>query len=108
MGGDGAASITHQFRRKLYFTGARRLACGGNVLSLGLEQSFAGALDGGTITATRTKEARGIGADTAKCPDALGYAPDLVMVLKIAGDKLLAYRTGGAEYPEVVEFTREL
>jgi S1-C subfamily serine protease len=108
MGSDGTANITHQFRRKLYFTGARRLACGGNVLSLGMEQSFSGNLEGGTITAARSKDPRGTTADTSKCPEALAYSPDLVVVLKMAADKLLVYRTGGAEYPEVVEFTREL
>ena len=29
-------------------------------------------------------------------------------MLKIAGDRLLVYRTAGAEYPEVAEFTPEL
>jgi S1-C subfamily serine protease len=108
MSGDGAASITHQYKRHVYMTGRRRLACGGATLSLGLEQSFNGALEGGTITATRTKAARAMGADMAKCGEALGYASDLVMVLKVVDGKLFVYRTGGSEYPEVAEFTREL
>jgi len=104
--GDGVASLTHQFRRRLYMTGHRRLACGGSILNLGLEQSFTGNLESGTITATRSKDARPLGADMTNCGEALNYAPDLVFVLKIVGDKLLVYRTGGAEYPEVAEFTR--
>ena len=43
-----------------------------------------------------------------ECGEALGYAPDLVVVLKVMGDRLLVYRTGGADYPEVAEFTRQL
>jgi hypothetical protein len=105
--GDGAANVTHQFRRQVFMTGRRRLACGGSTLSLGLEQSFAGNLEGGTITAARSKEARALGSDMARCGDALGYAPDLVVVLKVLGDKLLVYRTGGGEYPEVAEFVKQ-
>jgi S1-C subfamily serine protease len=108
MTGDGAAAITHQYSRHVYMTGHRRLACGGTTLALGLEQSFHGTLESGTITATRTKEAKPRGADMARCGEALGYAPDLVVVLKMVGDKLLVYRTGGVEYPEVAEFTRQL
>jgi len=108
MTGDGNASLTHQFRRKITMTGSRRLACGGTVLSLGIEQSFAGTLESGTITATRTKEAKPIGADMARCGDALSYSPDLVVVLKMKGETLLVYRTGGAEYPQLAEFTRQL
>jgi hypothetical protein len=108
MAGDGAASLTHQFRRKVFMTGSRRLSCGGSVLSLGIEQSFSGNLDSGTITATRTKDAKALGPDMAHCGEALGYSPDLVWVLKMVGEKLFVYRTGGAEYPEVAEFTREL
>jgi len=107
MTGDGVASITHQFHRHEYLKGRSRLACGGAVLSLGLEQSFTGNLEGGAVTATRSKDPRAVGADMARCSEALGYSPDLVVVLKIVGDKLLVYRTGGAEYPEVAEFTRQ-
>jgi S1-C subfamily serine protease len=111
MSGDGLASITHQFRRRIYLTGKGRLACAGpaSVLSLGLEQSFAGSLESGTITAARSKDARALATrDMKECGEALGYAPDLVVVLKIVGDRLLVYRTGGADYPEVAEFTRQL
>jgi len=108
MSGDGAAAVTHQYRRHVYMKGNRRLACGGAVLALGLEQSFSGILEGGTITAARTKEAHTLGADMARCGTALGYSPDLVVVLKVVDGKLLVYRTGGAEYPEVAEFTRQL
>jgi S1-C subfamily serine protease len=108
LGGDGSAVLTHQFRRKVYMTGARRISCGGQVLSLGLEQSFNGTLESGTIMAARTREAKAIGPDMGHCGEVLQYSPDLVMVLKSVGDKLLVYRTGGAEYPEVAEFTRQL
>ena len=111
MSGDGQASITHQFRRHIYLTGRGRLACAGpaRLLSLGLEQSFAGSLESGTITAARSKDARALATkDMKECGEALGYAPDLVVVLKVMGDRLLVYRTGGADYPEVAEFTRQL
>jgi S1-C subfamily serine protease len=108
VSGDGNASVTHQLRRHIYMTGARRLACGGATLQLGIEQTFTGILDSGTVIAGRDKEPRALGADMARCSDALGYVPDFMVVLKLVGDKMLVYRTDGIAYPELTEFTREL
>ena len=60
------------------------------------------------ITPDVMSVAKALGPDMAHCGEALGYSPDLVWVLKMVGEKLFVYRTGGAEYPEVAEFTREL
>ena len=103
---DGSVSVTHQYRRGIYMTGERRLACGGTKLDLGMEQSFSGTLEGGSVVAFRKREAKALGADMARCWQALTYAPDQAAVLKIEGDKLLMYRTDGASYPEMAEFER--
>lgn len=103
---DDTARITHKVRRRLYFTGARRPACGGSRLDLGLEQSFGGALHEGSIVGTRTADAKAAGADMARCSAFFTYAPDRVAVLKRAGDKLLMVRTDGVAFPEVAEFER--
>jgi hypothetical protein len=102
----GAMTITHQVHRHVYFTGGRRLACGGTTLDLGLEQSFKGGLEDGSIVAFRQNDAKAIGADMPRCSRALTYAPDQVTVLKLVGQKLVMYRTDGANFPETAEFHR--
>jgi hypothetical protein len=106
IGTDGVASVTHQLRRKVYFTGARRAACGGNTLDLGLEQSFSGSLREGSIVGLKQKTPRAIGNDMGRCWSLFTYAPDQVAVLKRVGDKLLMYRTDGVSFPEAAEFDR--
>ena len=106
IGTDGVASITHQIRRHVYFTGAKRAACGGNTLDLGLEQSFSGSVHEGSIVGVKQKNARGLGNDMGRCWSLFTYAPDQVAVLKRVGDKLLMYRTDGAAFPEAAEFDR--
>ncbi len=103
---DGTVSASHQYRRHFYMTGARRLTCGGNKLDLGLEQSFAGSLREGSVLAFRQKDAKPLGADMGRCWQAFTYSPDQVAVLKLAGDKLMMYRTDGVAYPEMAEFAR--
>jgi hypothetical protein len=103
---DGSVSASHQFRRHIYMTGTRRLACGGNKLDLGLEQSFAGSLKDGSVLAFKQKDAKPLGADMGRCWQAFTYSPDQVTVLKLVDDKLMMYRTDGAAYPEVAEFSR--
>jgi hypothetical protein len=106
IGTDDATTVTHQLRRKVYFTGTRRPACGGGALDLGLEQSFSGTLHDGAIVAFRQKPARSIGADMARCWSLFTYAPDQVTVIKRVGDKLVMYRTDGVAFPEAAEFDR--
>ncbi len=106
IGTDGAATVTHQLKRHVTFTGRRRAACGGSSLDLGLEQTFSGPLHDGSIVAFRPKPARALGADMARCGALFTYAPDQVAVLKRVGDKLLMYRTDGVVFPEAAEFER--
>ncbi len=106
IGTDDAATVTHQLKRKVYFTGHRRSACGGMTLDLGIEQSFSGTLHDGAIVAFRPKPAKSLGADMARCWSLFTYAPDQVSVLKRVGDKLLMYRTDGLAFPEAAEFDR--
>jgi S1-C subfamily serine protease len=106
IGTDDAATVTHQLRRHLYFTGNRRPACGGSTLDLGLEQSFTGTLHDGAIVAFRPKPPKGLGNDMSRCWSLFTYAPDQVTVLKRVGDKLLMYRTDGVAFPEAAEFSR--
>jgi hypothetical protein len=103
---DGSVSASHQFRRHIYMTGARRLSCGGNKLDLGVEQSFAGSLHEGSVLAFKQKDAKPLGADMGRCWQAFTYSPDQVTVLKLVEDKLMMYRTDGVAYPEVAEFAR--
>ncbi len=106
IGTDDTATITHQLKRRVFFTGRRRPACGGMTLDLGLEQSFSGTLHDGAIVAFRQKPAKSLGADMARCWSLFTYAPDQVAVLKRVGDKLLMYRTDGLAFPEAAEFDR--
>ena len=106
IGTDDVATVTHQLKRKVYFTGRRRPACGGATLDLGIEQSFSGTLHDGAIVAFRQKPARSLGNDMARCWSLFTYAPDQVSVLKRVGDKLLMYRTDGVAFPEAAEFDR--
>jgi len=106
IGTDGVASVAHQIRRHVYFTGAKRAACGGMTLDLGLEQSFSGSVHEGSIVGVKQKNARGLGNDMGRCWSLFTYAPDQVAVLKRVGDKLLMYRTDGAAFPEAAEFDR--
>jgi S1-C subfamily serine protease len=103
---DRTVNVSHQVRRHIYMTGARRLACGGTKLDLGLEQSFTGQLQDGSVVAFRQKDAKPLGSDMTRCSAAFTYAPDQVAVLKAVGDKLLMYRTDGVAYPEMAEFAR--
>ncbi len=106
IGTDDVATVTHQLKRKVFFTGRRRPACGGSTLDLGIEQSFTGTLHDGAIVSFRQKPARSLGADMARCWSLFTYAPDQVSVLKRVGDKLLMYRTDGVAFPEAAEFDR--
>ena len=106
IGTDNAATVTHQLKRKVFFTGSRRPACGGATLDLGIEQSFTGTLHDGAIVSFRQKPARSLGKDMARCWSLFTYAPDQVSVLKRVGDKLLMYRTDGVAFPEAAEFDR--
>jgi S1-C subfamily serine protease len=106
IGTDGSASVTHQMRRHVYFTGHRRAACGGNTLDLGIEQTFRGTLHEGSIVGLRKDDARSIGADMARCYALFTYAPDEEAVFKRVGDKLVMYRTDGVAFPEAAEFER--
>lgn len=106
IGTDDAATVTHQLRRHVYFTGHRRPSCGGMTLDLGLEQSFTGTLHDGAIVAFRQKNPRSLGNDMPRCWALFTYAPDQVTVLKRVGDKLLMYRTDGVAFPEAAEFER--
>ncbi|HEY8041521.1 MAG TPA: serine protease, partial [Polyangiaceae bacterium] len=103
---DGTATITHQLRRHVYFTGRRRAACGGAKLDLGLEQTFSGSLRDASIVGFRKMDAKGIGADMARCYTMFTYAPDQVTVLKRVGERLIMVRTDGVAFPEAAEFER--
>jgi hypothetical protein len=101
----GGVTITHQLRRHVYATG-HKLACGGPVLDLGLEQGFSGRLEDGSIVAFRQKDVKSLGADTGRCWSLFTYSPDQATVLKLAGGKLLMARTDGVAFPETAEFQR--
>lgn len=103
---DGEATITHQIRRKVYFTGSRRPTCGGPVLDLGIEQSFTGKVHEGSIVGPRQKAPKALGNDMGRCWQLFTYAPDQIAVWKRVGDKLVMYRTDGVAWPEAAEFTR--
>jgi hypothetical protein len=103
---DGLATVTHQLRRKVYFTGRKRAACGGSTLDLGIEQTFHGPLQDASIVGFRKMDAKAIGADTTRCWSLFTYAPDQEAVFKRVGDKLVMYRTDGAAFPEAAEFER--
>ena len=107
IGTDGAANITHRIQRHVYFTGAKRAACGGSKLELGLEQSFEGTLQDASIVGIRKADARAAGADMPRCWSLFTYAPDQQAVLKRIGDRLAMYHgPDGAVYPEAAEFER--
>lgn len=106
IGTDGAASITHTVKRHVYFTGARRAACGGAKLDLGIEQSFHGTLQDASIVGFRKTDAKAVGADMARCWQLFTYAPDQEAVFKRIGDRLAMYRTDGVAFPEAAEFVR--
>jgi hypothetical protein len=106
VGTDGTANVTHQMRRHVYFSGRRRAACGGSTLDLGIEQTFHGSLQDGSIVGLRKMDAKAIGADMSRCAALFTYAPDQEAVFKRVGDKLVMYRTDGAAFPEAAEFER--
>jgi hypothetical protein len=106
IGTDGAASITHTVKRHVYFTGARRAACGGAKLDLGIEQSFHGTLQDASIVGFRKNDAKAVGSDMARCWSLFTYAPDQEAVFKRIGDRLAMYRTDGVAFPEAAEFER--
>jgi S1-C subfamily serine protease len=102
---DGTATLTHRVGRAVY-PGAQRW-CGKQRLSLGLEQSFSGPLQEGSIVAFREKDARPVGEDMAgRCGQLMTYAPDRVAVVKRIGSRLVMYRTDGTSFPESAEFER--
>jgi S1-C subfamily serine protease len=106
IGTDGAANVTHQLRRHVYFNGRRRAACGGSTLDMGIEQTFHGALQDASIMGTRKMDAKAIGADTTRCWSLFTYSPDQEAVFKRVGEKLVMYRTDGVAFPEAAEFER--
>jgi hypothetical protein len=106
IGTDGTATVTHQVRRHVYFTGAVRSSCGGSTLDLGIEQTFNGQLADGSIVGARKHDAKSVGSDMARCSAFFTYAPDQEAVFKRVGDKLVMYRTDGVAFPEVAEFER--
>jgi Trypsin-like peptidase domain len=106
IGTDGQASVTHTIKRHVYFTGARRAACGGAKLDLGIEQSFHGTLQDASIVGFRKTDAKAVGADMARCWSLFTYAPDQEAVFKRIGDRLAMYRTDGVAFPEAAEFVR--
>ena len=103
---DGTVSARHTIRRHVY---ANRgwLPCGrGTRLDLGLEQRFTGSITSGSVVAFRQGEPSAYGADMLRCHQALTYAPDRAIVLKLVGDKLLMHRTDGNAFPETAELER--
>jgi hypothetical protein len=106
VGATGDVFATHDLRRHLS-RDTVRIPCGnGSTLELGLEQSFSGRVDNGSIVAFRHADAKALGGDMARCGRALTYAPDQAAVFKIVGDKLVMYRTDGTAFPEAAEFQR--
>jgi hypothetical protein len=103
---NNTVTITHEIRRHVYFKGGTRLACGGSTLDLGIEQTFTGEIEGGTVMALQQKAARPLGADMARCGPLFKYAPDRLTVLKRVDDKLVMVRTDGVAFPETAEFNR--
>lgn len=106
LGTDGHATITHQLRRRIDFTGRTRAACGGSHLDLGIQQTFEGSLQDGSIVGVREMSPKAIGADMGRCWSLFTYAPDEQAVFKRVGERLLMYRTDGVAFPEMAEFER--
>jgi S1-C subfamily serine protease len=106
IGTDGTANVTHQMRRHVYFNGRRRATCGGSTLDLGIEQTFHGTLQDGSIVGFRKMDAKAVGADMGRCGAFFTYAPDQEAVFKRVGSRLVMYRTDGIAFPEAAEFER--